>query len=89
MVMVLRRSSEKAWSTRRIEHSTSSCDQLIVRVENGKAEVAKFIPEHKADVNILTGYSAVCVDEDGKDEPKASLHAAGGVLQKRGRLVTS
>jgi ankyrin repeat protein len=51
--------------------------------ENGKAEVAKFIAEYKADANIRNKIRSTTLDtaeygadEDGKDEGKASLHAA-------------
>ena len=52
-------------------------------LENGKAEVAKFIAEYKADANIRNKIRSTTLDtaqygadEDGKDEGKASLHAA-------------
>jgi hypothetical protein len=51
--------------------------------ENGKAEVAKFIAEYKADANIRNKIRSSTLDtaqygadEDGKDEGNASLHAA-------------
>jgi len=51
--------------------------------ENGQAEVAKFIPEYKANADTRNKLQFTTldtvedgVDEDGKDEAKVSLHAA-------------
>jgi ankyrin repeat protein len=46
--------------------------------ENGQAKVAKFIADYKTDGNSQNKIRSTTygVDEDGKDEGKAELHAA-------------